>query len=482
VASDPGARIAAGCGKSLVDLLRLRQGLPGCVPDAVLHPRHRRDLEGILACCARHGIAMTARGGASSVTQGLACPGPGVALDLRTHMDRILAFNAACQTVTVQPGRYGPALERALERAPELFGAAHRYTCGHFPQSFQFSTVGGWAATRGAGQNSTYFGKIEDLVLAQEMVTPAGVLRTGAFPAAATGPDTDQLLLGSEGAFGVLSELTLRVFRRTAEPRRFSYLLPDWAAALGAAREILQDQAGQPSLFRLSDPEETGLLLATHRLDHPLAAALLNRLGLRPGSRCLLLGSTEGEPGFARNLARRIGRICRRAGALPAGGLPVRAWERGRFLDPYLRDDLLDLGIRVDTLECAAGWDALARVRRAVRAHCAARPRTLCLTHLSHGYAQGASLYFTFVTAPEAEAEPGPDPAAGTRAFQAGILELLVAQGATLSHHHGIGRMAAPFMEAHLGPVQMDLFRAIKHQLDPQNLMNPGGTLGLDRP
>lgn len=482
VASDPGARIAAGCGKSLVDLLRLRQGLPGCVPDAVLHPRHRRDLEGILACCARHGIAMTARGGASSVTQGLACPGPGVALDLRTHMDRILAFNAACQTVTVQPGRYGPALERALERAPELFGAAHRYTCGNFPQSFQFSTVGGWAATRGAGQNSTYFGKIEDLVLAQEMVTPAGVLRTGAFPAAATGPDTDQLLLGSEGAFGVLSELTLRVFRRTAEPRRFSYLLPDWAAALGAAREILQDQAGQPSLFRLSDPEETGLLLATHRLDHPLAAALLNRLGLRPGSRCLLLGSTEGEPGFARNLARRIGRICRRAGALPAGGLPVRAWERGRFLDPYLRDDLLDLGIRVDTLECAAGWDALARVRRAVRAHCAARPRTLCLTHLSHGYAQGASLYFTFVTAPEAEAEPGPDPAAGTRAFQAGILELLVAQGATLSHHHGIGRMAAPFMEAHLGPVQMDLFRAIKHQLDPQNLMNPGGTLGLDRP
>jgi len=280
----------------------------------------------------------------------------------------------------------------------------------------------------------------------------------------------------------VLSELTLRVFRRTAEPRRFSYLVPDWAAGLGAAREILQDQSGQPSLFRLSDPDETELLLGMHGLDHPLAATLLNRLGLRPGSRCLLLGSAEGEPGFARNLARRIGRICRQAGALPAGGLPVRAWERGRFLDPYLRDDLLDIGIRVDTLECAAGWDALARVRRAVRAHVAARPRTLCLTHLSHGYAQGASLYFTFVTAPEPAASPEPDPGAGVRAFQAGILELLVAQGAALSHHHGIGRMAAPWLEAQLGPVQMALFRAVKRHLDPQNLLNPGGTLGLDPP
>ena len=387
VRTDGWARLSAAYGKGMLDLLRLRRGIAEHLPDAVLHPRDRQDLVRIVDYCCRHGIPMTPRGGATSVTRGVECLAGGVALDLRTHMNRIIRFDETGQTITVQPGLLGPGLERALNRAPERFGARLRYTCGHFPQSFEFSTVGGWAATRGAGQNSTYYGKIEDLVLAQELVTPAGVIRTGEYPAAATGPDTDQILLGSEGAFGVLAEATLRVFRRLpGNPLRFSYLFPDWGAGLDAAREVMQGQFGFPSVFRLSDPEETELALELYGLGPRFINPVLERFGLCPGRRCLLLGSAEGDRGFARQVRRRIGQICRRSGALPTSGLVTRAWERGRFRDPYLRDDLQDFGILIDTLECAVSWGGLERVRRGVRAACAARPRTLCLTHLSHGY------------------------------------------------------------------------------------------------
>jgi alkyldihydroxyacetonephosphate synthase len=462
------ARLAAACGKGMLDLLRLRRGIAPPLPDAVLHPRDRHDLIRIVAFCSREGIAMTPRGGATSVTRGTECPAGGVSLDLRTHLDKVLRFNETDQTIQVQPGLSGPRLERILNRAPELFGARRRYTCGHFPQSFEFSTVGGWVATRGAGQNSTYYGKIEDLVLAQECVTPAGVIRTGAHPAAATGPDTDQILLGSEGAFGVLSEVTLKLFRFLPENRRrFGYLFPDWGSALGAVREVMQGEFGHPSAFRLSDPEETEVALKLYGLDR-----LLGRLGLAGGGRCMLLGCTDGERGFARHAGNRIGRICRGLGALPTTGLAARAWERGRFRDPYLRDDLQDFGILVDTLECAVSWDGLERVRRGVQAFCREWPRTLCLAHLSHCYPQGASLYFVFMAKRDAIAE--------YLAFQAGVLDVIRDQGAAMSHHHGIGRMLAPWLEAQLGSAQLELFRAIKRHFDPQGLMNPGGTLGLD--
>ena len=457
VRTDDQARLGAACGKGMLDLLRLRRGIAPRLPDAVLHPRDRHDLVRIVAYCSGAGIAMVPRGGATSVTRGTECPAGGVSLDLRTHMDRVLRFNETDQTITVQPGM------------------GRRYTCGHFPQSFEFSTVGGWVATRGAGQDSTYYGKIEDLVLSQECVTPAGVIRTGDHPAAATGPDTDQILLGSEGAFGVLSEVTLKVFRLMPENRRrFSYLFPDWASALDAVREIMQGQFGHPSVFRLSDPEETEVALKLYGLERPPLEALLRCLGLRGGARCLLLGAADGERGFARMVRRRIGRVCRSRGALPGTGLVTRAWERGRFRDPYLRDDLQDFGILTDTLECAVAWDGLERVRRGVQAFCRTRPRTLCLTHISHCYPQGASLYFVFMAKMDDLAE--------YLAFQAGVLDVIRDQGAAMSHHHGIGKMAGPWLRDQAGAGQMDLFRAIKRHFDPQGLMNPGGTLGLDPP
>jgi alkyldihydroxyacetonephosphate synthase len=475
VSVDSYARLQAAYGKTMLDLLRLREGLAENVPDAVLYPRDRHDVARIVALCSREGIPVVARGGGSSVTRGLECPRGGVSLDLTRHMNKVIAFNEVDQTITVEPGLYGPELEKLLNAAPALFGAARPYTCGHFPQSFEFSTVGGWAVTRGAGQNSTYYGKIEDLVLSQEFVTPAGVLRTGNHPAAATGPDVDQILLGSEGAFGILTEVTLRIFRHLPENRlRFSYMFPDWASACRAVREILQSEAGLPSVFRLSDPEETDVALKLYGVESPAANALLGLWGLKPGRRCLLLGSTEGERGYARNVRRQVGRISRRHGALPTTGLVTRSWEHGRFRDPYMREDLQDYGILTDTLECSVTWDNLERVHREVRAYCKARPGTHCMTHMSHCYPQGANLYFIFIT----RMDSIPD----YLAYQAGILDAIRAQGAALSHHHGIGRMTAPWLEGQLGEGTMDLLRAIKGHLDPNGIMNPGGTLGLDLP
>jgi alkyldihydroxyacetonephosphate synthase len=475
VALDGLTRLRAAYGKTMLDLMRLREGIVENLPEAVLYPRNGHDVARIVDYCALQGIPISARGGGSSVTRGLECPKGGVSLDLTRHMNKVISFNEVNQTITVEPGVYGPELEKILNSAPELFGAARRYTCGHFPQSFEFSTVGGWVVARGAGQNSTYYGKIEDMVLAQAYVTPAGLIRTGDQPAAATGPDTDQILIGSEGTFGVLTEVTLRVFRLLpGSRRRYSYMFPDWHSACAAMREVLQAEAGLPSVFRLSDPEETDVALKLYGVENPLVNRILGLWGLKPGQRCLMLGSTDGEAGFTRNVRNAVGRIARRHGALSTTSLVTRSWEHGRFRDPYLREDLQDYGIMTDTLECAVTWDQLERVHREVRAYCKARPQTICMTHMSHCYPQGANLYFIFIARLDSIAE--------YQAYQAGILDAIRASGATMSHHHGIGRMIAPWIEGQLGSAQMELFRAIKRHFDPQSIMNPGGTLGLDLP
>ena len=175
-------------------------------------------------------------GGGSSVTRGVECMNGGVSLDMRVHMNKVIKFNEINQTITVESGMSGPNLEKTLNNAQKLFGAKRAYTCGHFPQSFEYSCVGGWVVTRGAGQNSTYFGKIEDMVICQEYVTPVGNIVTEEYPATATGPSIDEIMMGSEGTFGILVSVTLKIFRYMPEnQRRFSYIFPTWEAGMNAA-------------------------------------------------------------------------------------------------------------------------------------------------------------------------------------------------------------------------------------------------------
>lgn len=473
VKTDDYSRLASSYGKTMYDLLRLRKGIVENIPDAVIYPRSDEDIEKIISFCNQALIPVYVFGGGSTVTRGAECMRGGISLDLKKHMNRILTLNEEDQTVTVQAGIYGPELERNLNNAPEIFGAKERYTCGHFPQSFEYSVVGGWVVTRGAGQNSTYYGKIEDLVLAQKYITPVGVIKTEPFPAKATGPSIDQIMIGSEGAFGILTTVTLKIFKYRPENHfRFSFMFRDWESAQKAAREVMQEECGKPSVFRISDPEETEVMMRLYCITGSPLDTYLKLRGYEGNKKCLMLGFTDGERGYCRNLFRKVKSICKKNGGLWLTGFPAKAWEKGRFTDPYLRDTLQDFGIMIDTLECAVNWSDLNKVYKEVRAYCKSRPQTICMSHMSHIYPQGANLYFIFV-ARMTELEE-------FTSYHSGILDAIQRSGAAMSHHHGIGKMFGPWLEGQIGRNQMAVFKALKKHFDPNNIMNPGGTLGLD--
>jgi alkyldihydroxyacetonephosphate synthase len=399
----------------------------------------------------------------------------GVSLDMRLRFNKVVSFNETDQIITVEAGMSGPKLEETLNDAIKLFGAKRAYTCGHFPQSFEYSSVGGWVVTRGAGQNSTYYGVISDIVIGQEYTTPAGNIKTDCYPRKSTGPDIGQLMMGSEGAFGVLTYVSLRVFRRMPETiKRFSYMFSDWETGMTAAREIMQSEAGFPSVFRLSDPEETSVMLRMYGvIDSPLKN-LFRMKGFKEGEMCLFLGFTNGEKGFSNNCAKNVRRVSRKYNGIGLTGYVTKSWEKGRFSDPYLRDTLHDFGIITDTMECSVNWSNMAQVHKDVRSYCKSRPDTICMTHMSHVYSQGANLYFIFIvkmTDPEE-----------FRAYHAGILDAIQKSGAAMSHHHGIGKMFGPWLEGALGKNEYEIFQVLKNHFDPDNIMNPGGTLGLDTP
>ena len=294
-------------GFTAYDILRLRHKRVDSVPDVVLYPETTGQVEQIVAYSTEHHIPLYVYGGGSSVTRGVEPVKGGISLDMRRNFNKVISFNEIDQTITVQAGMSGPDLEKTLQSAPELFDAKRQYTCGHFPQSFEYSSVGGWTVTRGAGQNSTYYGTIADIVLSQKYATPIGTIQTSHYSREATGPNLNQIMMGSEGTFGVLTEVTLRIFRWMPQNRkRFSYIFKTWDEAMKAAREMMQCECGYSSVFRLSDPEETNLMLKLYNVDETPLQPLLDKFGYKDMERCLFLGFTDGEKGYSRNVARNI--------------------------------------------------------------------------------------------------------------------------------------------------------------------------------
>lgn len=473
VRTDAYSRVSVAYGKTMYDVLRLRNKIVENVPDAVLYPDNHEQIKLTVEYCQIKKIPVYVYGGGSSVTRGVECMKGGVSLDMRLRFNKVISFNETDQSITVQAGMSGPKLEQVLNDAQKLFGAKRAYTCGHFPQSFEFSSVGGWVVTRGAGQNSTYYGVISDIVLAQEYVTPIGELRTDRYPRKATGPDLGQIMMGGEGAFGVLTNVTLRIFRHMPETIcRFSFMFKDWETAQAAAREIMQKEAGKPSVFRLSDPEETDVMMRLYGVDESPLRHLFNAKGFKPNEMCLFLGFTNGEKGFSKNCAKVVRKTAKSFGGMSLTGYVTKAWEKGRFDDPYLRDTIQDFGIVTDTMECTVNWSNMSEVHKNVRAFCKSRPKTICMTHMSHVYPEGANLYFIFIT-------PISDPQE-FKEYHAGILDAIQKSGAAMSHHHGIGKMFGPWLEGSVGKNEYDVIRTLKNHFDPDNIMNPGGTLGLD--
>lgn len=471
--SDDYSRIKFSSGKTMEEALELRNQTVKKVSDLVVHPKNKEDIQAIVTYCNKEKIPVYVYGGGSSVNLGFRPEKGGITLVMSTHMNKILEFNETNSTATVEAGIMGPAYEELLNNAPEKFNARFPYTCGHFPQSFEYSSVGGWIVTKGSGQASSYYGDAVDLVISQEYVTPTGSFKTLEIPSTATGPMVNDIMKGSEGVYGILVNVTLKIFRYMPKNRKkFSFIFPSWQDAVNATREISQGEFGMPSVLRISDPEETFVGLKQHGIEGTFLDKIITAKGYEPMQRCLCLGHTEGEKSFSKSVYKNIRKVSKKHGGMSLTSYPVKKWEHGKFADPYLREDLNDYGIIIDTLETGLTWDNLHTVHMGVREYMKQRPETICLTHCSHFYPQGTNLYFIFIGKFESWED--------YKEFHSGIIDKINEFGGSLSHHHGVGKMIGPWMEAHLGKEQMKILKAIKKHFDPNNIMNPGGSLGMD--
>ncbi len=471
---DDYTRLDVAFGQTMIDLMRLREGIVENVPDLVLYPSTHEEIEKIVAYCNEKHISIYVYSGGSSVVQGFeAISKKNVMLDFNKRFNKILEFNEKDLTLKVQPGLWGTDLEAYLNN-PANFPTGEAYTFGHFPQSFERSTVGGWVVTRGAGQNSSYYGKIEDLVLYQKYVTPVGTFETEHAPRKATGPDINQIMIGAEGAFGILTEVTLKLHKLSHEHEKFAYIFQNWDKASACMREVMQSEEGLPSVFRISDGEESELGLTMYGFGEGFLKKYLEMRGCKLGECCLMVGFNDGGAGYQKNCLKTVKKIAKKYGALslPANYV-VNKWSSGRFSDPYLRDNWQDFGVIIDTLECAVNWSNLNHVHDYVRKFIKSHPDTVCTCHISHPYTSGANLYFIWMQKYAGMEE--------FKKFHSGVLNAIREAGASISHHHGIGKLFAPFNAQQLGPVQMEILRSLKKHFDPNNIMNPGGTLWLDK-
>jgi alkyldihydroxyacetonephosphate synthase len=358
----------------------------------------------------------------------------------------------------------GPALEEALGRQGLTFG--------HLPQSWEFATVGGYAATRSAGQSSTGVGRFDDLVAGLTLATPSGVLEIGHPPASAAGPDLLGLALGSEGTLGVITELRLRVRPKPLSSSYEGWSFRSWAAGLATLQRLARHDL-LPDIVRLSDQDETraNLLMAAGTGAKALRGTLRAR---GRGDGCLLVLGWEGLPDLVRARTRAAASLLRDGGAIRLGRRVGESWKSHRFSAPYLRDTLLDAGLLVETLETAATWTALPTVydavRRALRESLTRDGRRpLIMTHVSHGYPTGASLYVT-VLADRDDALPIQQWLTAKRA----ATDALLGAGGTLTHHHAVGADHRPWLEREIGPLGVEVLRAVKERLDPKGICNPG--------
>jgi alkyldihydroxyacetonephosphate synthase len=467
VRDDRAIRVLRAAGKSYLDLLTVRAGECEDAPDAVVAPAAHEQVDGVLRACAEAGAAVIPFGGGTSVVGGVA-PVRGrfetaVSLDL-CRLDAVLDVDVRSRRVRAGAGIRLPELDHAL--------APHGLRLGHLPQSYEWATIGGCAATRSAGQASTGFGRFDELVAAVRCATPAGELATLGAPSSAAGPDLRALVLGSEGTLGAITELVLRVRPVAAEQRYEAWLLRSFDDGSDALRTLAQAEIA-PDVARLSDEDETRTTLAfagDRGLLLRAGGAALRALRYSPG--CLLVTGWEGE---AAGVARRrapAARALRPAGALPLGRHAGEAWRATRFAGPHLRDALLDRGVLVETLETATTWSGLGALRAAVRE---ALERALAATppvvgcHVSHLYPDGASLYFTVFARQDAD-----DPAGQWNAAKRAVSDAIAAAGATITHHHAVGRDHARWLEAEHGPLGIELLRAAKERCDPAGIMNPG--------
>jgi alkyldihydroxyacetonephosphate synthase len=465
VCVDGEPRLGRAGGLSYVDLLTYRAGGSLAVPDAVVLPDSPGEVVDVVAACARLGVGVVPFGGGTSVVGGVSALRGGaaavIAVDL-VRLDRLVSVDPVSRLAVLQAGVRGPDAERLL--------AAHGLTVGHVPQSFERATIGGFAATRSAGQASSGYGRFDDLVAGLRVATPRGEWRLGVAPASAAGPDLRALVVGSEGAFGIITEVTVRVRPLPTHTRYEGYVVDGWERGVAAVRALAQERV-LATVTRLSDVDETSVALQSSS-NGALVSRYLRLRGVREPCLLILGWETTGAGELRRARAAAL-RVLRRFRPVSLGRRAGESWLRGRFGGPRQRDALLDLGVCVETLETAGYWSSLEELRTAVRAALtsaltteSARPIVMC--HVSHVYETGASLYFTVLVPRSPD-----DPVGQWRRAKAAACAAIVGRG-TISHHHAVGVDHAPYLAGEIGDLGVEVLAAVKGVLDPTGVLNPG--------
>ncbi|MHA2244031.1 MAG: FAD-binding oxidoreductase [Candidatus Hodarchaeales archaeon] len=468
ISDDPWVRITNSLGQSYIEMLRSRFIDMSSIVELVVYPQTHEDVVNIVQLANRFVIPISTVAGATSVTLGIEPSHNMISLNLK-YMNKILMIDKNAQYITAQSGILGPKLERILNHED--------LTLGHFPQSFEYSCLGGWVATRGAGQNSTLYGKIEDMVMGMKFVSGSGeTLITKTAPKRATGPDINQILTGSEGTFGIITEITLRVWRKPQQTRLATFFFKSFEEGLHAYKEILQN-GYRPAVMRISDREETyyNIVAQTLMRDPPKMPFLyrsilkfLEKRGYQIDSRCMAIMSFEGEPKLVALTLKKAKFYAKKFGGYYLGSRPAKSWYKRRFELPFIRDPLIDYGILIETFETNTTWDKIIdlyyAVRKVLNKEC-----PILWTHGSHFYQNGANLYFT-LAAPQ---EPSNEIEQYYR-IKKKVLDTFQEYGGTLSHHHGIGRAFNSWLPQEIGEEGLKLLKSVKKTLDPKGIMNPG--------
>jgi len=458
VCTDPETRIRHAGGRSTPDLLRRRLSEQE-VPDAALYPSTHEEVAACLRIAVARNIAVVPFGGGTSVV-GALDPERGahravISLDL-SRLSGLVRLDVVSGEAALLAGTTGPDAERLL--------AQHGFELGHYPQSFRYATIGGFAAARSSGQNSAGYGRFDAMVVGLRVVTPTGELDLGRSPGSAAGPDLIRLFLGSEGIFGVITEVRVRVHPVPQQRLFEAWSFSSFEAGVEALRAVTQ-HGGGPTVLRLSDEAETSVSLAQ-----------VGKIGRAMAKGASAITVYEGDHIDQRR--ERTTQLMRAAGGKPAGESAAEEWLEGRFDGPYLRDSLLDAGVFCETLETATTWSNLSSLRGAVTdavkagfAEAGAKSFVVC--HVSHVYPTGASLYFTIL------AGVNGDQLHTWNQVKSGVNDVIIAHGGTISHHHAVGRDHAPWLAEEVGETGIRILSAIKRELDPSSILNPGAVIAL---
>ncbi len=468
--TDAADRVFHARGQSLPDWVALRSGRIDAFPDGIVYPTSEEEVRALFDYAQQTGARLIPYGGGTSVVghiNPLVNAAPVLTVDL-SQLNHLIDLNETSHLATFEAGVCGPDLERQLRE--------HDYTLGHFPQSWELSTLGGWIVTRSSGQQSYHYGRIEDLMAGGHVESPCGPIELLPLPASAAGPDLRHLILGSEGRFGVVTRAIMRVQKLPEVDNFYGIFFHDWQSGVDAVREVAQAQT-PVSMMRLSDAQETDTTLKLSGKDQLVGWARrgLNALDYKSNRALLILGVT-GSASATRHAYREAASIARSHGGLLTGQTIGKLWRKSRFLTPYLRNTLWERGYAIDTLETALPWSKVVPTAAAIKAAIrdalqALNGRVLVFAHLSHVYADGASIYVTYVW------RRASDPDQTLQHWQSmktAASVVIVANGGTISHQHGVGLDHKPYLKVEKGAIGLQMIEAVRHALDPDRILNPG--------